>query len=212
MSFLQTSQPLNALSTAIQQVRTALRPPSPSNKIELPNFSNLLGQLTNIATNLLQSIFSGVSTPVSATQTSSMMPTNNSTNNAAMAATSPDAPVPLITLMTYYKKVAEPNLGITPSQKAIIDPWVGVAKPKREQLEGEYAELRGELRDKMLSGTAPATETTALIDKMLGKERDILTLKADCARLLQSTLSNEQYAALIKGYNSTNGLENHNHM
>jgi hypothetical protein len=64
----------------------------------------------------------------------------------------------------------------------------------------------------MLSGTAPATETTALIDKMLGKERDILTLKADCARLLQSTLSNEQYAALIKGYNSTNGLENHNHM
>lgn len=164
----------------------------------MPNYSNMMGQVANILMSLLQSI-----------QGTRMSATPMSSSNTSMMPQDPDAPVPLIELMTYFKKVAEPNLNVTKAQSDIINPWVAVAKPKREKMEGEYAAIRSELREKMLAGNTPEAETTDLINKMVSKERDILILKAECSRLLHDTLTPEQYSLMISNYKASKGLVDH---
>lgn len=203
MNPIQTSamRPTNSFSANIN-FNTAPRNWQMNNT---PVFNTMINQVVSLLLNLLQ----GIQGNQTIAKPAPIMPNNSAMmGNSTMMAKSPDAPQPIIELMSYFKTI-ESQLGITPAQRNIIDPWVAVAKPKREGLEAEYAVIRGQLREAMLSGADEAT-TTALTDQMLGKEREILLLKAECARLLKSTLNDSQYAQLIASYNSAKNVD-HGH-
>ena len=169
-----------------------------------PAFNNVLSQVVSLMLNLLQ----GIQGNNSMVKPATIMPNNSAMiGSSTMMAKDPDAPNPVIALMSHYKTV-ESQLGVTAEQRNIIDPWVAVAKPKREGLEAEYAVIRSQLRDAMLGGVDAAT-TTALSDQMLGKEREILLLKSECARLLKNTLSEAQYGQLMKSYGMAYNLDDH---
>ena len=109
-----------------------------------------------------------------------------------------DLAMPIATLMKHFTAIRS-GLGLSDKQNIIIDNWIENAPARRKELEKEATALRKELRVAIINGESRLKREN--IKKKLS-DSNIRLIEANslCVRMLQNTLTEDQYAAVIKRY------------
>ena len=109
-----------------------------------------------------------------------------------------DLAMPIATLMKHFTAIRS-GLGLSDKQNIIIDNWIENAPARRNELEKEATALRKELRVAIINGESRLKREN--IKKKLS-DSNIRLIEANslCVRMLQNTLTEDQYAAVIKRY------------
>jgi len=105
---------------------------------------------------------------------------------------------PIINLMPHFQAMRA-DLGLNPQQSQVIDAWLAEAPARRAAMEAEACEVRAKLRDALLY-RAPRLAREELKREMAYKDARLVEIRSLCARMLHSTLTPEQYKAVVGRY------------
>lgn len=105
---------------------------------------------------------------------------------------------PIIELMPAFKKVRA-DLKLDEKQAKTIDAWMAEAPAKKKELKQEALVVRTELRDALITRTS-RMKREELKFKLGEANRRIIEIQSLCARMLNDTLTKEQYAKVIDAY------------
>ena len=111
---------------------------------------------------------------------------------------------PVIELMPHLKKLRT-ELELDDAQNAVIDNWLAEAPIKRKELEAQTIEVRAKLRDALLN------RDERMVRDRLKKELQemntrLIEMRSLCARMLHTTLTDDQYAKVADSYRAEAGM------
>jgi len=105
---------------------------------------------------------------------------------------------PVINLMPHLQAMRA-ELGLNEQQSQVIDAWLAEAPARRHAMEAEACEVRAKLREALLY-RAPRLAREHLKREMAYKDARLIEIRSLCARMLHSTLTPEQYKAVVGRY------------
>jgi hypothetical protein len=109
-----------------------------------------------------------------------------------------DLGAPIVELMPHFKALRA-DLNLNAEQNATIDAWIAEAPTKRAEMEEEMRVIRSELRDAILNGDS-RLRREELKQQLAAKELRLVEMRSLCARMLRTTLDQEQYARVVARY------------
>ncbi|MGC9456413.1 MAG: hypothetical protein ACP5DC_02720 [Halothiobacillaceae bacterium] len=120
---------------------------------------------------------------------------------SVMAVDRSELPTPIVELMPHVQKLGD-SLNLTAEQKKTLDAWMAEAPARREALEDEYLAIRAELREAILKRDERLNRER-LIAHLAEKDKQLTQMRSLCARMLEDTLSAEQYQKVVESYRSS---------
>jgi len=109
-----------------------------------------------------------------------------------------DLPPPIVELMPHVQKLA-PDLNLSAEQQERLDRWLAEAPAKRRELEQEYLAIQQKLREAILEREERIVREE-LIAKLADKSKQLIQMRSLCVRMLEDTLSDEQYEQVVASY------------
>ena len=108
---------------------------------------------------------------------------------------------PLIELVPAFKKVRS-ELKLNEKQNKAVDAWMAEAPAKKAELKQNVLMARSELREALISRDSRA-KRDELKDKLADANRKVIEMESLCARMLYTTLDEEQYTIVVAQYRDT---------
>ena len=108
---------------------------------------------------------------------------------------------PLIELVPAFKKVRS-ELKLDEKQNKAVDAWMAEAPAKKAELKQSVLMARSELREALINRDT-RIKRDALKTKLENANRKVIEMESLCARMLHTTLNEEQYAKVVAQYRAS---------
>lgn len=108
---------------------------------------------------------------------------------------------PIVSLMPSFKALRD-ELKLDAKQSETIDTWVASAPNKYKELEQEAVAVRAELSEALLT-RASRFDREQLKFKLSEANRRLIEMKSLCVRMLNNTLTEEQYNKVVEHYKAS---------
>lgn len=108
---------------------------------------------------------------------------------------------PLIELIPAFKKVRS-ELKLNDKQSKTIDAWMAEAPAKKAELKQDVLMARSELREALINRDTRVKRDELKAD-LENASRKVIEMESLCARMLHTTLDEEQYTIVVAQYRDT---------